>query len=229
MGYRNVRDLLELPVVTESELHMGDVTGAYLDLAEQRLIKLAVEWTQMPDQVSGSDEDLPFSQVSHFEPHQLVVADEIGETAGLDFAPYDEDDLVPASELLDHEVVTRQGRRLGTLVDIFVDEADGAVVGYEVSREEGDRHPSVILPPAKDLELVDGEVLVADNLRPLPMPLRSLEDEDRDDTSAQLERVGRDRKTEQPELYDADADVDEPNKVDNPLTNAERAELGIYE
>lgn len=161
MAVRSVRDLLDQPVISRSDVLMGEVTDAFLEPAEQRVVKLSVDWVEARSKVSGPDVDLPLGQVTNFDPHHVVVATEVGETAGLEFEPYDSQDLVPASTLLEREVYTRSGDPLGLLADIYFDDGDGAVAGYEVEQPEAGL-PSRILAPSADMDFGGERIVVPD-------------------------------------------------------------------
>lgn len=198
MAVRSVRDLLDQPVISSSDVLMGEVTDAFLEPAEQRVVKLSVDWVAARSQVSGPEIDLPLGQVTNFDPHHLVVATEIGETAGLEFEPYDDQELLPASGLLEREVSTRSGNPLGLLADIFFDDGDGAVAGYEVEQRETGL-PSKILAPASDIDFGGDRIVVPDNFH-----LAEIEGfgEENGGTSEEQDLVfesgEQDRKTEEP-------------------------------
>lgn len=216
MRIRGVRNLMDLPVVTARQVHMGDISDVFLDPAEQRVIKLGVTWVMDNRQVSGSDEDLPFTQITSFDPHQAVVSDEIGETAGLDFLNYGEDTLVSAAgTLLDHAIVTRSGQRLGTVVDFFVDEEDGAILGYEVSNDaiESEHRKTQILAPSTDMEFRGDEIVVPDRIPTVTLAsvqgLRTMDqDQEQEEADYVFEQDETSRRTQNPGLQDP---VPDPN------------------
>ncbi|MBI6546859.1 MAG: PRC-barrel domain-containing protein [Cyanobacteria bacterium NC_groundwater_1444_Ag_S-0.65um_54_12] len=163
MAERTVRDLLGLSIVSGNDVQLGDISEVYIDPVEQRVVKFSVDWVDDREHITGPDADLPLGQVMNFDPHQLVVATEIGETAGLDFAPYVTEDLIAASVMLDHEVVTRSGHWLGNLADIYFDESDGAITGYEVEQPES-LLPSKLLAPTPDTEITSDRLIVPERL-----------------------------------------------------------------
>lgn len=168
MRQRGIRNLMDQTVVTRRGVTMGDVTDVQIDPAEQRVLKLSVDWVSDLRQVYGPDMELPFSQITTFAPHQLVVADEIAETAGLDLLNFGDDGLfLNATQILDHPVRTQEGKELGALADVFFDEDDGAIIGYEVinERSENDHTRSLILAPSTDLELRQDAVIVPDRVK----------------------------------------------------------------
>ena len=168
MRQRGIRNLMDLTVVTRRGVNMGDVADVQIDPAEQRVLKLAVDWIADLRQVYGPDMDLPFTQITNFQPHQLVVRDEIAETAGLDLLNYGEEGLfLSATQILDHPVRTQEGRELGTLADVFFDEDDGAIIGYEVVNPETEHMPtrSLILSPSTDLEVRQDVVIVPERVK----------------------------------------------------------------
>lgn len=163
----SLRSLLELPLVCSRQIHLGDVNDAHFDLAEQRLVKLSIEWVSDDRQVFGPDLDLPYGQIAVFEPHQIVVAFEVGETAGLDFDPMEVEGLVSGkTDLLDHDLVTAGGDRLGRLADVYVAEEDGAVLGYEVEMVAG---PNRIFAPSTDMEFRDGAIVVPTRIKAITL------------------------------------------------------------
>lgn len=166
MRQRGIRNLMDLTVMTRRGVNMGEVADVQIDPAEQRVLKLSVNWVSDLQQVYGPDLDLPFSQITNFDPHQLIVADEIAESAGLDLLNYGEEGLfLNASQLLDQPVRTQSGKELGLLADVFFDEDDGAIIGYEVLSEEPNRDRSLILAPSTDLEWREQAVVVPDRAR----------------------------------------------------------------
>ncbi len=209
MRIRGGRNLMDLPVVTERQVHMGDITDAFLDPAEQRVVKLGITWVMDNRQVSGSDNDLPFTQIASFDPHQAVVSDEIAETAGLDLLNYGDDSLVSATgTLLDHPIVTRSGKRLGTVVDFFVDEEDGAILGYEVTNDaiETEHRKTQILAPSTDMEFRGDEIVIPDKITTVTLAsvqgLRRMEEEAQEDADYVFERDETSARTQNPELQD---------------------------
>jgi len=213
---RGVRNLMDLPVVTERQVHMGDITDVFLDPAEQRIVKLGITWVMDNRQVSGSDNDLPFSQITSFDPHQAVVSDEIGETAGLDLLNYGDETLVSATgTLLDHAIVTRSGQRLGIVVDFFVDEEDGAVLGYEVTNDsiESEHRKTQILAPTTDMEFRGQDIVIPDKITTVTLAsvqgLRRMEEEQQEDADYVFERDETSARTQNPELPDP---IPDPNE-----------------
>lgn len=167
MRQRGIRNLMDLSVVTKRGVTMGEVADVQIDPSEQRVMKLVVDWVAERRQVYGSDIDLPFTQISNFDPHQLVVAEELGETAGLDLLNYGEEGLfLTATQLLDHPVRTQSGQELGLLADVFFDEDDGAIIGYELvnERTENTHERSLVLSPTTDLEFRQDAVVVPDRI-----------------------------------------------------------------
>lgn len=200
MAVRSVRDLLDQPVISRSDVLMGEVTDAFLEPVEHRVVKLSVDWVAARGQVSGPDVDLPLGQVTNFDPHQVVVATEVGETAGLEFEPYDDQELLPASGLLEREVSTRSGDPLGLLADIYFDDGDGAVTGYEVEQPETGL-PSRILAPAPDIDFTGDRIVVPDNFHLAETDGLDEEDESlAEEQDLVFESGERDRKTEEPGL-----------------------------
>lgn len=198
MAVRSVRDLLDQPVLSPSDVLLGEVTDAFLEPTEQRVVKLSVDWVSNRDQVSGPDLDLPLNQVANYDPHQIVVGSEIGETAGLDFDPYESQDLVAASSLLEREVSTRSGNPLGRLADIYFDDADGAVTGYEVEQPEA-ALPSRILAPSADIEFGADRVVVPDNFHLAERdPFDEEEEGQTEEQDTVFESGEHDRRTEDP-------------------------------
>ncbi|MNR83987.1 PRC-barrel domain protein [compost metagenome] len=217
MRQRGVRNLLDLSVITRRGVNMGDVSDVQIDPAEQRVLKLSVNWVTDLRQVYGPDMELPFSQISNFDPHQLVVADEIGETAGLDLLNFGEDGLfLNASQILDHPVRTQEGKELGTLADVFFDEDDGAIIGYEVinDRSETEHTRSLILSPSTDLELRQDVVVVPDRIKTVSVsatPDLSLREaqERQEELDYVFEADEPDKRTDEPDL---DGMVPDPNE-----------------
>lgn len=233
MRIRGVRNLMDLPVVTEQQVHMGDITDVFLDPTEQRVIKLGVTWVMDNRQVSGSDSDLPFSQIASFDPHQAIVSDEIGETAGLDLLNYGDETLVSATgTLLDHPIVTRGGQRLGTIVDFFVDEEDGAILGYEVSNDaiENEHRKTQILAPTTDMEFRGSDIVIPDRITTVTLAsvqgLRRMEEEQQEDADYVFEREGSSARTQNPELTDP---IPDPNEYPpgHPVGFLEEDEEGL--
>lgn len=192
---------------------MGEVQDLLIDLAEQRVVKLSITWDIDDRQVSGPELDLPFSQILNFDPHQILVADEIGETAGLELEPDSGDTLVWASEaLLDHKVQTESGRTLGSLVDLFIDEEDGAILGYELTTPETEQsaEPSRLLPPTTQMEIKLGAIVIPDRLETRSLQsLRSSEEDEREAEQDLLETDETDARTQQPELIE---EIQDPNE-----------------
>lgn len=214
MKQRSVRNLLDQPLVTTSQVPMGDVTEVFVDPTEQRLIKLGIEWAMHDRIVHGSDLDLPFTQIVNFDPHQIVVSDEIGETAGLDLLNYDPDSLLKcADQLLDRTVRTESGEALGSLVDIFFDEEDGAILGYEITNDEieAEHRRSMLMAPTTDFTLADGEVLVPDKPRlvELPSNAKFTAMEEELDQDYVFESDEPDRRSQNPELDEMNPDPNE--------------------
>lgn len=216
MRIRGVRNLMDLPLVTERHVHMGDITDVFLDPAEQRIVKLGITWVVDNRQFSGSDPELPFTQIRNFDPHQAIVSDEIAETAGLDLLNYGDDSLVSAtSTLLDHQIVTRGGQQLGTVVDFFVDEEDGAILGYEVTNDsiESEHRKTQILAPSTDMEFRGSEIVVPDRITTVTLAsvegLRRMEEEQQEDNDYVFEQEGTSARTQNPELADPILDPNE--------------------
>lgn len=216
MRVRGIRNLLELPLVTVQQVHMGDISDALLDLSEQRVVKLVVDWVMDNRQVSGSDLDLPFSQIAAFDPHQVIVSDEIGETAGLDLLNYDGDALVSIQEcMLDRDVVTVSGERLGSLVDCYIDEEDGAILGFEVSHEElgPEEVRTRLLAPTTDMDFKDGEIVIPDKILTITLAsaegLARLEGEDPEAADYVFETEEMPARTQAP---DSDEELTDPNQ-----------------
>lgn len=223
MRQRGIRNLLNLSVVTRRGLSMGDVRDVQIDPAEQRVLKLSVDWVSDLRQVYGPDLDLPFTQITNFDPHHLVVADEIAETAGLDLLNFGEDGLfLMASRLLDRPVRTRAGTDLGILADVIFDEDDGAVIGYEVVSEasEAAHTRALILSPTTELELQEEGVVVPDRVKILdagaPGDLSRREREDQqEDSDYVFEADESDKRTDDPDLGFNDP-LDESSLVPDP-------------
>ena len=224
MRQRGIRNLMNLAVVTRRGLSMGDVADVQIDPAEQRVMRLAVNWISDLRQVYGPDLDLPFTQISNFDPHQLVVADEIAEAAGLDLMNYGEEGLfLSASQLLDQPVRTLGGTELGLLADVFFDEDDGAIVGYELVSEqsEAEHTRALMLSPSTELELQADAVVVPDRIKIMSAgthgDLSRRESEDRqEELDDVFEADEPDKRTEHPDLgygdpLDEDALVPDPN------------------
>jgi uncharacterized protein YrrD len=213
---RGIRNLLELPLVTAQQVHMGDISDALLDLSEQRVIKLVIDWVMDNRQISGSDMDLPYSQIASFDPHQVVVSDEIAETAGLDLLNFDDESLVSVQRLLlDRDVVTVSGARLGSLVDLYFDEEDGAILGFEVSREElgPEEVRTRMLAPTTDMEFKEGEIVIPDRILTITLAsaqgLSRVESEELDDADYVFEAEEQPARTEDPA---SDEEVTDPNQ-----------------
>ncbi len=224
MRQRGIRNLMDLTVVTRRGVTMGDVSDVQIDPAEQRVLKLTVDWVSDLRQVYGPDMDLPFSQIANFDPHQLVVADEIAETAGLDLLNYGDDGLfLTATQLLDHPVRTQEGRDLGTLADVFFDEDDGAIIGYEVvsERSEAEHTRSLILSPSTDLEWRQEAVIVPDRVKTVsvsatPDLSRREAQDQQEDLDYVFEADEPDKRTDDPDLgyndeLNSDGLVPDPN------------------
>ncbi|HEY9766654.1 MAG TPA: hypothetical protein V6C82_09820 [Chroococcales cyanobacterium] len=203
----NLRSLIGSPILTEDQINTGEVTDAFVDLLEQRIVKFAVDWTMERRQVSGSEENLPFSQVAEFTPHWLIVAEEIGETAGLDLVPMSEGaNVLALGDLLDHSLFDQQGNCLGTICDLFFDRDDGAISGYEVLPPEEDR-PSMLLPPGSDWELESRGIVISDLAKAAMLEGRlritSWEEErEEEDIEGQYEAKSPERRTVEPEPFD---------------------------
>ncbi|HBN08582.1 MAG TPA: hypothetical protein DD435_08000 [Cyanobacteria bacterium UBA8530] len=203
----NLRSLIGSPILTEDQITTGEVTDAFVDLLEQRIVKFNVDWTMERRQVSGSEENLPFSQISEFTPHWLIVAEEIGETAGLDLVPMSEGaNVLALGDLLDHSLFDRQGNCLGTLCDLFFDRDDGAISGYEVVPPEEDRL-SMILPPGSDWELEEKGIVISDQSKAAMLEGRlhvsSWEEErEEEELEGQYEAPSPRRRTVQPDSFD---------------------------
>ncbi|MEX2272443.1 MAG: PRC-barrel domain-containing protein [Vicinamibacterales bacterium] len=77
---------------------------------------------------SGTDTILPASSVHAIGPDAVTVrvSRSAAETAPLD-------DLPRVSDLVGRKVVSEEGRFLGTVDDVLVDETDGRIVGYTLS------------------------------------------------------------------------------------------------
>ena len=206
MAVRSIRDLLDQPVISRSDVLLGQVTDAFVEPGEQRVVKLSVDWVEHRAQVSGPDVDLPLSQITNYDPHQLVVATEVGETAGLEFEPYDDLELLAASSLLDRDVLTRSGDPLGHLADIFFDDGDGAVTGYEVEQPET-ALPNRILAPSFDMDFAGDRLVDPDNFHLAEQEAMVGEEDDlAEEQDLVFESGEHDRKTEEP-------GVDEPEDI----------------
>jgi len=209
MAVRSLRDLLDQPIISRDDVQLGEVADAYLEPVEQRVVKLSVDWLPNRDQVSGPDLDLPLAQVTNFDPHQLVVASEVGETAGLDFSPYDDGDLVAGGQILDREVVTKSGEPIGLLADVYFDDSDGAITGYEVEQPETGM-PSRIIAPTPEIEFSGDRVIMPDRFQ-LVEDRYGDEDEDmREEQDLVFESGNRDRKVEDPSL-ESEEEAPEPS------------------
>ena len=201
--------ILDLPVMASDDVHLGDVVDILISVPEQRVVALVVEWVGGREQIQGPGDVLPLSQVAQFDPHQLVVHSEYAETAGLDFDPYEEGGMVLASSFLDREVQTRSGRSLGILADVFFDEVDGAVLGYEVDREET-ALPAHVIGPCSDLEILSERIVVPDrfSLVALAKLQEIAEEEEAEPQEFVFEGSLAERSTEEPDLL-------EENESDN--------------
>ncbi len=193
--------ILDLPVMASDDVHLGDVVDILISVPEQRVVALVIEWAAGREQIQGPGDVLPLSQISQFDPHQLVVHSEYAETAGLDFDPYEEGGMVLASRFLDREVLTRSGRSLGILADVFFDEVDGAITGYEVDREEAALAARVIGPCA-DLEILAERIVVPDrfSLVSLEALQEMAEEEEAEPQEFVFEASLAERPTEEPDL-----------------------------
>ena len=213
MRTRSIRNLLELPLVTTQQIHMGDVQDLLIDLAEQRVVKLAISWLADDRQVSGPELELPFNQIVNFDPHQILVEDEIGETAGLELETNGGETMVWANQaLLDRKVITESGRTIGSVADLFIDEEDGAILGYELTTPETDQtaEPSRLLPPTTMMELRPDTIVVPDRLEMRSLEsLHTQEDEELEEEEVIFERDETDARTQQPELIE---EVQDPNE-----------------
>lgn len=162
MSDRGLRTVIGTSIMDLDDVHLGDITDTLIDFTEQRVVSFVVDWVMERRQVFGSSEDLPFTQVEDFLPHFVVVASEIGETAGLDLIPISEGDNLSANDdLMGRSVLDREGRLLGTLSDIYFDDEDGAIEGYEVL-PEGETPHAWILPPSADLELTEKGMVISE-------------------------------------------------------------------
>lgn len=219
MRQRGIRNLMDLSVVTKRGVTMGDVSDVQIDPSEQRVMKLVVDWVADRRQVYGSDIDLPFTQIAHFDPHQLVVAEELGETAGLDLLNYGEEGLfLTATQLLDHPVRTQSGKELGVLADVFFDEDDGAIIGYELvnERTENTHERSLVLSPTTDLEFRQDAVVVPDRIMTVsvsatPGMIRRETEERQEEMDYVFEASEPDKRTDDPDLGFGEDLVQDPN------------------
>ncbi len=198
-----LHSILDLPVMASDDVHLGNVVDVLIAVSEQRVIALVVEWVGGREQIQGPGEVLPLSQVTQFDPHQLVVHSEYAETAGLDFDPYEEGGMILASKFLDREVTTRSGRSLGILADVFFDETDGAVTGYEVDREEA-ALPALVIGPCADLELLAERIIVPDRFSVVPLAAlqQMAEDEEAEPQEFVFEASLAERPSEEPDLIE---------------------------
>ncbi len=213
MATRSVRDLLEQPVVSRDDVLLGEVAEVFLEPSEQRIVKLSVDWVEGAGQVFGPESDLPLAQVSNFDPHQLVVGGDVGETAGLDYDPVDATLLLPATALLDREVQTRSGDPLGALADIFFDDGDGAVVGYEVEQESTGL-PSRILLPSADMELGGECIVVPDTFQVAPEAFEPDGEDEAEEQDLVFESGAPDRRIEDPTLESPDERPERDRLID---------------
>ena len=78
---------------------------------------------------SGTDTVLPASSVHAIGPDAVTVR--VSKGAAAETAPLDT--LPRVSDLVGRKVVSEEGRFLGTVDDILVDEADGRIVGYALA------------------------------------------------------------------------------------------------
>jgi len=224
---RGIRNLLDLTVVTKRGVNMGDVADVQIDPAEQRVMKLSVDWISDLRQVYGPDLDLPFTQIANFDPHQLIVSDEIAETAGLDLMNYGDEGLfLNAKQLLDHPVRTQAGQELGQLMDVFFDEDDGAIIGYEIATElsETEHTRTMILAPSTELELRQDVVVVPDRIKTVSVSASALTQREteahQEDLDYVFETDENDKRTDSPDLGYSDPDSGEglvPDANDYPF------------
>ncbi|MDB5099369.1 MAG: hypothetical protein JWM80_3790 [Cyanobacteria bacterium RYN_339] len=148
-----------LPLLTAEGVRLGEITDAFYEPYEQRILAFSVDWEDAAS--TGSDTLLPLTQLSELNADIATVSDEIGASAGLqaNIDNSDDNNWLPAFErMLDRPVVDEVGNIIGRLADIHFDPQDGSVEFYEIVVDElGD---PLLLPPAKGLDVVDGKVLV---------------------------------------------------------------------
>lgn len=164
MDQKAVSSVIGSSIMTDTQVALGDVTDVFVDLTEQRVVKFEVDWAAERRAVSGSEENLPFTQVLRFDPHFLIVSGEISDTAGLDFLPVSEGgNLLANQDLLDHPLIDAEGNRLGTISDLYFDPTDGAIIGYEITPVLEGR--SLLLPPTTDMELLADGIRIPDQAK----------------------------------------------------------------
>lgn len=165
MDQKAVSSVIGSSIMTDTQVALGDITDVFVDLTEQRVVKFEVDWLAERRAVSGSEENLPFTQVLRFDPHFLIVSGEIADTAGLDFIPVSEGgNLLVNQEILGRPLLDQEGNPLGTFSDLYFDPTDGAIIGYEITpiTEEG---RSLLLPPTTGMELFPEGIRIPDQAK----------------------------------------------------------------
>lgn len=156
--HRSMASMNRLPLLTAEGVRMGEITDAFYEPYEQRILGFSVDWEDAT--AAGVDDILPLTQLTELNADIATVADEIGVSAGLqaNLDTIGDNWLAVFEQLLDKPVVDEAGNTIGRLADIHFDPQDGSVEFYELVIEE--QADPLMLPPAKGLDVADGKVLV---------------------------------------------------------------------
>lgn len=182
---RSIYTLWDLPVTTERGLRMGTVQDALVDLTEQRVEALAIDWEDRPTDVQGPEDVLPLMAIRRLDKDGVVVNNEIEATAGME-APISPSPIA-IRPLVGCPVRSERGENLGVLADLFFDPRDGAVVAYEVTDDGTERgeKPTRLLPPSTNLTVTAEAIVVPQRVAHERVPVEALGEITGEDTDDQ--------------------------------------------
>ena len=157
--HRSLTSLSGLPLMTAAGVRLGEITDAFFEPFEQRILAFVVDWE--PDTATlGPADLLPITQLLELNADLGTVADEIGISAGLDAdqAGTAEGWVQMNLSLIDRIVKDATGKQVGHLVDLHFDPQDGSVEFYEVA--ESEQGASLMIAPHPQLELREDELVL---------------------------------------------------------------------
>lgn len=146
-----------LPLMTAAGVRMGEITDAYFDPSEQRILAFEVDWEENEAGLIGPDDLLPITQILELTADTMTVADELGVSAGLDSeAGTTQEGWVAVLATL----IDKEASPMGTLVDLQFDPQDGSVHAYELAVDGQD--DSVLVLPHAGIEIQDGQLVLSE-------------------------------------------------------------------
>lgn len=165
--HRSLVSMQDLPIISEQGVRLGAIQDAYFDPSEQRIIAFVVDWEN--DLVRGPENILPIMQISELTADVVTVPSEIGVSAGLEYEFQIETEglLNAIADVIGKAVCFQDGARLGELVDMQFDPADGSVASYEITPENDTLRdqPSYLLAPEPTIEFQADRLMIPDDAK----------------------------------------------------------------